>query len=323
MAYQVVESHDSGTTSFQQVGDNLGNEYRLAQGFQLDEGYTVGQVSVYYTSKVGTPAGDITIRLETNNGSDLPSGDLVDVNATKAFTPFAVGWYDLEFPGTFALSSATPYWVVFQCDDQAANNRWLVRNTTDTAYADGRQATSSDGGDSWSLSDAQYDVFFKIWALVTDASANLVCQTTSLLYSSINAVSRVTVIASSSANLVSRITVPSIPASVSLVCRVVSLIPASASLLCRLTSLVVGTNNLVSRLTSRLISSLRLNCRITVPAIPASNGLPCRLVVWRWTAATAQTTSFTEVASQETAHTEVDEESSDWTEVGVPSYITP
>jgi len=139
-----------------------GQEYRVAQSFQLDSNYTIAGVSYKLGTNSGSPTGNHTVRIETDN-SGVPSGTLADANASKEITPVANSYNTATFDNTFQLSSSTTYWLVILCDNQADNVYWRVLYDSANPYANGMRAYSTDGGSSWTTSGVtSHDHVFKI-----------------------------------------------------------------------------------------------------------------------------------------------------------------
>uniref|UniRef100_A0A6M3JUX9 Uncharacterized protein n=2 Tax=viral metagenome TaxID=1070528 RepID=A0A6M3JUX9_9ZZZZ len=154
------------------LGDVAGVEKRDAQSFKLSKSLTVTAVEVKQNTTTGTPSGNWTLRIETDNAG-VPSGTLADANASIVVAPPGNG---NVVKGTFAtpfiLAGATSYWLVVQCDNQTTNNRWTIGWDDTPAYANGMAAQSNDG--TWTAYSA-YDLYFKIY--VNDPFIDLSSQT--------------------------------------------------------------------------------------------------------------------------------------------------
>ncbi len=140
-------------------GDFSDTEYRPAQSFQVANTSTVFASSVRFGANGGSPTGQVTLRIETDN-SGKPSGTLVDANATIAFTPSASAWNNVVFPGSFSLTASTTYWVRLYCDNQSTSNRWTISGYSSGGYASGDMAYTTDGGTNWTVTEQ--DIAFKI-----------------------------------------------------------------------------------------------------------------------------------------------------------------
>jgi hypothetical protein len=146
------------------IGDINNNERRRAQSFTLSgEGdKLVGRVSIKHADVVGSPTGQLTIQIQTNN-EGLPSRNLVDINATVSYNPSVGGWYDLDFDIPFNLTAGTLYWIVWKCSLQSTNNYWVIYSNTSNVYPYGYGAASINAGVSWSATSS--DRVFKVWIL--------------------------------------------------------------------------------------------------------------------------------------------------------------
>jgi len=128
----------------QRLGDSLDLEYWNAEKFVFTTYVTITQATAYFNANVGTPSGQVTCRLETDNAGN-PSGTLAHANATLTFTPTAsanntINWTDFIIP-------AGTYWLVFTCPAQSTGTGW--------AQAIGNiynlwSKTTTNGGSTWS-----------------------------------------------------------------------------------------------------------------------------------------------------------------------------
>ncbi len=153
-----ILAQNTGTGNTAAIGDVSGTEYRVAQGFQLDYGAVITSVELSFISNYNSPAGQVTCRIETDSSG--PSNTLVDVNATKAFTPTESAWNTITFDTSFNVDGSTLYWIVFRCDNQSNNNAWRINIGDEGGYTGGNASRSTDGGSSWA--DFSYDLTFKL-----------------------------------------------------------------------------------------------------------------------------------------------------------------
>lgn len=164
---------DTGTDTTFIVGDDAGTEKATAQSFQIATSSKVKGVSVYLKKNAGTP-GNITVRIETN-AATVPSGTLVDSNATATITAFTTttnAWYTVEFPSNFTLSASTTYWIVLKTAAAANDNNYAWAGKTASGYSSGNNATSTDGGSTWSAGTS--DAYFRLLANTTSVNCSLV-----------------------------------------------------------------------------------------------------------------------------------------------------
>jgi hypothetical protein len=146
------------------VGDSGDVEYRHATGFKVSGSITCPKVSLYMGTHNGSPAGNFTVRLETDNAG-VPSGTLVHADATKAVASITDdAWNEFAFPSAIALSASTQYWIVTSVADQATNARWVWRLKGSNPYANGIVVRSVDSGATWaSLGAGSYDGAFRVY----------------------------------------------------------------------------------------------------------------------------------------------------------------
>lgn len=130
-------------------------EYRSRQSFTLAAPATISGLKVTFRASIGTPAGQVTARIETDNAGQA-SGTLVHANATAAFTPTASA--ENTIPYTSFLLAAGYYWIVLNCDDQATDTRWQVGRTEASEYSGGSYAYTEAG--VWN--DTTWDLTFKV-----------------------------------------------------------------------------------------------------------------------------------------------------------------
>jgi len=163
-AAEAVDQQNTSGTDAHQLGDISDTEYRRSQGFKLSSALTITAIEVKQLSHTGTPAGNWTLRIETNNAGK-PSGTLANANASIVVTPPGDG---SSVKGTFAtpftLNGATTYHLVVLCDNQTTNNYWNLTGDKTGAdyYPDGDLSYSSDGGASWTAVGG-WDLWFKVY----------------------------------------------------------------------------------------------------------------------------------------------------------------
>jgi len=139
---------------------------KLAQSFEVTGSQTVGSVSLYL-KKVGSPTGNLTVTIETDNSGE-PSGTPVanGTSDTVAASTLATS-YDLiefEFSTPPSLSGSTTYWIVLDTADSGSQTNYVVwgADTSSPTYADG-EMLSYDA--SWSAESA--DACFYVYGEAT------------------------------------------------------------------------------------------------------------------------------------------------------------
>lgn len=154
-----TESTETGIPGV--LGRYLSSTYTkvLAQSFQLSSNSTVTDIEVNCSLKEGSPTGNWTVRIETNN-SGVPSGTLADANATKTITPpSGAAIVKATFDTPFSLSATTTYWIVVLCDSQdEAGKYWFLEGVGNGNYD---SAYSFDGGSFWTSNT--YTYWFKVY----------------------------------------------------------------------------------------------------------------------------------------------------------------
>lgn len=143
-------------------GDSGGTDYTCAQSFKLSGNKTVTAVEIGQYLKTGSPTGNWTLRIETDN-ANKPSGTLADANASVVVTPPADGaTVKGTFATSFVLTGATLYWLVVALDNQTTDNCWTASSITPSGYADGSLAQQNKSTSVWSVYST-YSAEFKIY----------------------------------------------------------------------------------------------------------------------------------------------------------------
>lgn len=112
----------------------------LAQSFTLVDTANVGSITLML-KKTGTPAGTLTMRLETDAGG-VPSGVLVDAIATGTLAESSLttfySTYTFTFSDGVSLTGGLAYWIVLETDRSASNTDYVEWGAgTANAYTDG------------------------------------------------------------------------------------------------------------------------------------------------------------------------------------------
>jgi len=119
---------------------------------------------------IGTPADDITLRIETDDGGK-PSGSLVDANAEKVITYLAVGawpnpaYAEFELPANISLTAGTLYWIVLKSASSANTSncyRIPLETGANATYSKGSVAYTIDAGSTWSENSPVTNFGFKL-----------------------------------------------------------------------------------------------------------------------------------------------------------------
>lgn len=157
---RMVFGSDTQRESFEVHNDDLsitGNTW-LAQSFTASADYNITSVSLQV---IIYNAGNWTVRIQSDNGSDTPSGtDLTSKTQSLSTT----GWNEFVFDSPYTLVSGTKYWIVASSVNL---NTWYA-NTTG-GYTGGHQNRSTNAGASWDggYNSGAYDMNFRTFG--TDA----------------------------------------------------------------------------------------------------------------------------------------------------------
>ena len=135
---------------------------QVSQGFKVSHARsTYAKASFSINSVLGSPTGGIEVRIETDSGG-LPSGTLVDANATQTVTSPVVGTNTVTFPGQFSLTSGTQYHIVLNISHQATNTYWRIDVTNANPYPDGsvNVKTYPSTWSSYTVQDMYFDILY-------------------------------------------------------------------------------------------------------------------------------------------------------------------
>ena len=114
---------------------------------------------------MGSPNGTYTVRIESDS-SGLPSGIMVDPNATKSRYAGEItigGWETWQFPSSFSLSADTTYWIILANTEATGTNYFTLKFNMTGDYTDGKRVSGPDG--SWSDLTPDADINFKVYGL--------------------------------------------------------------------------------------------------------------------------------------------------------------
>ena len=157
---EYYEGSDDGVMP---IGNNNGNVRKAGQSFQMSVGAcTVTKVGFLAVADVGSISGNVKLSVQTNNGN-VPSGTLVNVNASIEGIWSENSWNEFTFDTPFNLEASTTYWLVAETvSAQAENVRGQISNDNSSpSYASGNLAYYNAG--FWSAVGSN-DVSFRIYA---------------------------------------------------------------------------------------------------------------------------------------------------------------
>jgi len=147
--------------------DILYGNNKNAQSFKVVESEKTFQTLSLRLSRGGTPIGDITVRIETDN-ENKPSGNLVSPFATFIIPKASIGtswsWIQESSAMQFELKKNTLYWIVLSSagTDSANYYKWSFISGIDATYENGNRSYYE--GDATTWFDYPDDVFnFKLF----------------------------------------------------------------------------------------------------------------------------------------------------------------
>jgi len=145
---------------------NLYNNQWLAQSFQYTENVNLTGVSLYIKD-IGVDD-SLTVTVETNLSTNVPSGNLVVTGASTTVNSSGGWWYwkDFIFPELVPLSADTTYWIVTHNYAVYESSGYSVIHTTNNYYADGIEVYSYNQGGTWA-EWAGRDLLFKAYRSTT------------------------------------------------------------------------------------------------------------------------------------------------------------
>lgn len=171
----IVNSYtDSGVTKDQSNAEWNKNyviygDYRVAQSFQVSGNGVVPRIDLI-VQKVGSPTGDLTVSIETDN-SGVPSGSAVtDGTTTISADDIKENpvWVNALFENFPSLSTATTYHIVVYTSGGDEENYYRVMYNRTSVYASGQVSRSVNAGSNWTEQSA-YDLAFKVFLSSVDA----------------------------------------------------------------------------------------------------------------------------------------------------------
>jgi hypothetical protein len=134
---------------------------KLAQSFQVTGTQTI-DLARAWLKKIGTPAGTMTLRIETDSAGS-PSGTLVDANATvtvgESGLSASYALITFDFGTNFSVSGSTTYWLVLSTSRSTDEFNYVDwgADASSPGYASGQMKSFAG---SWSVEskDAVFEV---------------------------------------------------------------------------------------------------------------------------------------------------------------------
>lgn len=171
MAEQIIQKYEATPDADGSIGDLASTEYRIAQSFTISNSYNISAIAMSLLGLTGTPSGNITVRIETDNGAgegtSVPTGSLADANLTiSTYNPRVAGWGKISF-ATPAILGSGKYWIVLGCSNQSNNNAWQFDlDNTGSTYTGGHGVYNTNGG-AWHVYAGDFN--FRVYALINNA----------------------------------------------------------------------------------------------------------------------------------------------------------
>jgi len=162
---EVIEvNFETGGDSYFGVGRNATQNWTAVK-FTIGAEILCSSASIYFDGVNGSPTGDLTFRIETDDGGE-PSGDLAHANATGTIANGDItqpAWNKCSF--TPLTLSADTYWLVCYIPDQGTeNNNWKwVRDNSQA----GGVGSSTDHGANWTIYNDDYYTYYRIYRSTT------------------------------------------------------------------------------------------------------------------------------------------------------------
>ncbi len=136
----------------------------IAQSFRLDKPDYVSAVSLYLKNNSAIDnSGQLTVKIESDNGKDEPSGNLVDLNAIKSIRSYnnTYQWETVNFDPPLILYSDTLYWIVAEGTKSGEDTGYILgTDGNSSTYTKGFKAVFTNG--MWDR-DLDTDLYFKVY----------------------------------------------------------------------------------------------------------------------------------------------------------------
>lgn len=150
----------SGTPAVNMVFGTTTASQDLAQSFVVSTSTAVAEVSLYI-KKTGTPA-NATIKLMSNTSGSPSTTVLASGTLSAGSVTTSYGWVDVGFTTNPSLTPGTTYWLVIDMPSVSTTNYYTMATTNTDSYTSGQMKRGSVGG-SWTVPNASYDSFFKVY----------------------------------------------------------------------------------------------------------------------------------------------------------------
>lgn len=135
----------------------------IAQSFTSNATDKLNRVSVYL-GKVGSPSGNITLKIATDNSGKPSTSNIASASIANALIGATPSWINVSFSSPPNLTNGTKYWIVLDYGSNSATNYWNWRKDDSDAYANNTGKYTSNccsGSPTWTSVGG--DLAFKAW----------------------------------------------------------------------------------------------------------------------------------------------------------------
>lgn len=135
----------------------------IAQSFTANASDKLNRVSVYL-GKVGSPSGNITLKIATDNGGKPDTSNIASATIANALVGITPSWINVSFSSPPNLTNGTKYWIVLDYGSNSATNYWNWRKDNTDAYANNTGKYTSNccsGNPTWT--NVGGDLAFRAW----------------------------------------------------------------------------------------------------------------------------------------------------------------
>lgn len=137
-----------------------------AQSFQASEDTTCSSVRLQIDAIEGTPTGNYTVQIVTDNAGSLSSSVVSPyaVAVKNAAALSAYSWNAWDFSDATPLTGGQTYWIVCLTDEPAGNgNRLCLVGDAGDGYTDGLVKYYFETGASWEIWPGGHDLNFIVY----------------------------------------------------------------------------------------------------------------------------------------------------------------
>ncbi len=147
---------DSGQRELGNLGDH---HIEIAQTFLLDASTTIASIKIKFGVSLGSPTNGVTVRIETLDINNKPSGTLASPNLTKTDIPDENTWHTFAFDVPSVIDAGS-YAIVLLIPEQSYDIHRTVRYKDEDPYSSGNMFERMDEG-TWEIY-LYLDVAFKV-----------------------------------------------------------------------------------------------------------------------------------------------------------------